>query len=80
MSVLRAYSVTQLTDIVNKIDISSINAESDYEIKVYHSGSYCEWMGLPTVVQQHIGLGLDDRVVQYFVLQPIKTVGSEADQ
>lgn len=71
VSVLRAYSVKQLTEIVSQIDIATLNPDSAYEINVYHSGSYSQWMGLPTVVQEHAGLGLDESVVQYFVLQPI---------
>lgn len=62
VSVLRAYSAKELQDIVN-----SIPGGDKYEISVFYSKSYGEWFHIPNVLPNS---GLNDPLVQYFMMQP----------
>lgn len=61
VSTLRAYSFQQLQDIAKDID-----GFQDYEVIRLTSGPVSKWLGLPDVSF----LGLNEPVVNYFILQP----------
>ena len=66
VSVLRAYSAAELREIVQDIPGSEM-----YQISTYYSKSYAKWLGLPGYSSKLFSyLGLNDPVVQFFILEP----------
>ena len=65
VSVMRAYSVQELTDILH-----SIEGGREYEVSVFNSGTFGQWLGLPIALQDLPRTGLNHPVIQYVLVQP----------
>ena len=75
VSVLRAYAADELSRILNSIDGSD-----KFQVSVFRSCGYGEWLGLPEWMNSVPYLSLEDPVIQYLFVAPIDDHHSMSSQ